>query len=209
MFVQFTQTHSNVYCCQNVGGYFISPCFFHIPSCCGTQKEFFQHYTCLWELTVFPSIILFFLVSKMYSSSPFVSHKYSIEAETMFQLLYCTSKSNNYLLFPSLVASPPSDVTAVQDGPTSIRVSWTPPSPLRDTTGYRISYTGGGSVDVDGGNTNSHTLTGLINGQTYTISIVGTSSSSGVLPSAPVSAGTVGLGKIYYTSICHCFCKLL
>ena len=48
-------------------------------------------------------------------------------------------------------------------------------------------------MDVDGGNT----LTGLINGQTYTISIVGTSSSSGVLPSAPVSAGTVGLGKIY------------
>ena len=46
-------------------------------------------------------------------------------------------------------------------------------------------------MDVDGGNTNSHTLTGLINGQTYTISIVGTSF---VLPSAPVSAGTVDLG---------------
>ena len=89
---------------------------------------------------------------------------------------------------------PPSDVRAVQDGLTSIRVSWTPPSPLGDTTGYRISYTGGGSVDVDGGNINSHTLTGLINGQTYIISIVGTSSST-VLPSAPVSAGAVGLGR--------------
>ena len=99
------------------------------------------------------------------------------------------------LHFPSPAASPPSDVTAVQDGPTSIRVSWTPPSPLGDTTGYRISYTGGGSVDVDGGNTNSHTLTSLINGETYTISIVGTSSSHGVLPSAPVSAATVGLGR--------------
>ena len=93
-------------------------------------------------------------------------------------------------------ASPPRAVTAVQDGPTSIRVSWTPPSPLGDTTGYRISYTGGGSVDVDGGNTNSHTLTGLIIGQTYTISIVGTSSSSAVFPSAPVLPGTVGLGKV-------------
>ena len=82
-------------------------------------------------------------------------------------------------------------MTAVQDGPTSIRVSWTPPSPLGDTTGYRISYTGGGSADVDGGNTNSHTLTGLVNGLTYTVSIVGTSF---VLPSAPVSAGTVDLG---------------
>ena len=94
------------------------------------------------------------------------------------------------------VASPPSDVTAVQDGPTSIRVSWTPPSPLGGTSGYRISYTGGGSVDVDGGNTNSHTLTGLVNGETYTISVAGTSSSSTVLPSPPVSAGTVDLGKM-------------
>ena len=47
-------------------------------------------------------------------------------------------------------------------------------------------------MDVDGGNTNSHTLTGLINGETYTISIVGTSS----LPREPVSAGTVGLGNL-------------
>ena len=69
-------------------------------------------------------------------------------------------------------------MTAVQDGPTSIRVTWTPPSRLGDTTGYRISFTGGGSsdsVDVSGGNTNSHTLTGLQNGQTYTVSVIGTS----------------------------------
>ena len=52
-------------------------------------------------------------------------------------------------------------------------------------------------MDVDGGNTNSHTLTGLINGQTYTISIVSKSSSPGVLPSVPVSAGTVDLGRSY------------
>ena len=100
------------------------------------------------------------------------------------------------IYFPP-VASPPSGATAVQDGPTSIRVTWTPPSPLGDTTGYRISYTGGGggssgSVDVDGGSTNSHTLMGLTNGETYTISIVGTSSIS---PSAPVEAGTVALSK--------------
>ena len=92
-------------------------------------------------------------------------------------------------------ASPPSDVTAVQTGPTSIIVTWTPPSPLGDTTGYRIPYTGRGgssdSVDVDGGNTNSHTLMGLTNGDTYTISIVGTSSLG--FPSTTVEAGTVGL----------------
>ena len=34
-------------------------------------------------------------------------------------------------------------------------------------------------MDVDGGNTNSHTLTGLTNGHTYTISIVGKSSVPG------------------------------
>ena len=91
-------------------------------------------------------------------------------------------------------ASPPSGVTAVQDGPTSIRVSWSPPSPLGGTTGYRISYTGGGSsgsVDVDVGSTISH-LTKLNNGDVYTIIVV-----AGVLAglsSAP--AVVVGLGKL-------------
>ena len=88
---------------------------------------------------------------------------------------------------------PPTDVTAVQDGPTSITVAWTPPDPLDGITGYWISYTGGGSSGgetVSGGDTNSYTLTGLTNGETYTISIVATSSG---LSSAPVLA-TVGLG---------------
>ena len=93
-------------------------------------------------------------------------------------------------------ASPPTDVTAVQDGPTSIIVTWTPPNPADGITGYRISFTGGGSsdsVDVSGGNSMSHTLTtGLTNGGTYTISVTAISSTS--LPSAPVEA-TVGLGR--------------
>ena len=107
---------------------------------------------------------------------------------------------------PYIAASPPSGVTAVQDGPTSIRVSWTPPSPLGDTSGYRIYYTRAGgssdSVDVDGGNTNTHTLTGLTNGETYTISVSGTSSTSGVLPSPPVSAGEVALGMLPSNAVC-------
>ena len=66
---------------------------------------------------------------------------------------------------------------AVQEGATGIRVSWTPRTPLGDTTGYRIYYSSGssGSVDVSGGSTDNHTLTGLQNGASYTISIVGTS----------------------------------
>ena len=66
---------------------------------------------------------------------------------------------------------------AVQEGPTGIRVSWTPPTPLGDTTGYRIYYSGGsgGTVDVNGGSTDNRLLTGLKNGASYTISIVGIS----------------------------------
>ena len=75
------------------------------------------------------------------------------------------------------MASAPTDLMAVQEGPTGIRVSWTPPTPLGDTTGYRIYYSGGsnGSVNVSGGSTEHHLLTGLQNGASYTISIVGTS----------------------------------
>ena len=50
-------------------------------------------------------------------------------------------------------------------------------------------------MDVDGGNTNSRTLMDLTNGETYTISVAGTSSSPSVLPSPPVTAGDVALGK--------------
>ena len=90
-------------------------------------------------------------------------------------------------------------MTAVQRGPTSIEVNWNPPvSPLNGITGYGISYSGGsagssGSENVTGANTNSHTLTGLTNGRTYTISIVATSST--YLVSAGVATTAVRLGK--------------
>ena len=76
----------------------------------------------------------------------------------------------------SVDPSPPTDVTAVRSGPTSIRVTWTSPDPLDGVTGYRIDYTQGGtssSITVDV--TNSRTLSDLTNGKTYTISIVATS----------------------------------
>ena len=63
---------------------------------------------------------------------------------------------------------------AVQKGPTSIRVSWSPPTPLGDTTGYRISYSGGssGNVDFCDGSIDNYLLTCLQEQATYTISIV-------------------------------------
>ena len=95
----------------------------------------------------------------------------------------------------------PTDVTAVQDGPTSIRVTWTPPSPLGGVTGYRIFYTGGssnGDVGVDGGSTTSFTLTGLSNGETYTISIRSLASVS----SLPTETSAVGLSKFCANVMC-------
>ena len=76
------------------------------------------------------------------------------------------------------VASAPTNLTAVQEDLTSIRVSWSPPTPLGDTTGYRIYYSdsdSSDSVDVSGGSTDNYTLTGLVMGATYTISIEATS----------------------------------
>ena len=91
------------------------------------------------------------------------------------------------------MGSAPTDLTAVQEGLTGIQVSWTPPTPLGNTTGYRIYYSGGssgssgsgsgsgsgggssGSVDVSGGFTDNHLLTGLQNGASYTVFIRGTS----------------------------------
>ena len=94
---------------------------------------------------------------------------------------------------------PPTDWTAVQNGPTSIRVTWTPPSPLGDTTGYTIYYTGGdgssGNVIVDDGNTNSLTLAILISGETYTISVATNTASVGLL--GVVEALPVNLGKLH------------
>ena len=88
-------------------------------------------------------------------------------------------------------------MTAVQVGPTSIRVTWTPPRSLRDwITGYTISYSysgGGSSSDpIVGGDANSRTLTGLTNGKTYTISIVARSMDR---DSESVTTMAVPLGK--------------
>ena len=83
---------------------------------------------------------------------------------------------NNVILISA--ASAPTILMAVQEGPTSILVSWTPPTPPGDTTGYSIFYSSNGSsdsVNVSGHSTDNQQLSGLQNGASYTISIVGTS----------------------------------
>ena len=96
-----------------------------------------------------------------------------------------------------LATSAPTDLRAVQNTVTSIQVSWTP-SP--DAFGYRINYSNGGSsdgVDVSGGSTDNYPLTGLQNGESYTISIVATSE---LFPSESVEV-TIGLGMYTYIII--------
>ena len=107
----------------------------------------------------------------------------------LYVLVYITL---HYCAGDSLPA--PSNVTAVQDSATSILVSW---SSSIFATGYTIFYnsSGGdrGSVDVGGGSAHENTLTGLQNGDTYTISIIATSDSD--LFSESVTAMDIGLGK--------------
>ena len=105
------------------------------------------------------------------------SQSFTVEGEmfTDYQINTCTSC---FLPSPAVALPPPSGVTAIQTGPTSITVTWTPPTPLDGITGYIIYYTSGsdsGSVDVSGGSTDMKTLTGLQNGDTYNISILATS----------------------------------
>ena len=89
-------------------------------------------------------------------------------------------------------------MTAVQDGPTSIRVTWTPPSPLGDSTGYIISFTSDssstGSENIDCGQTNTYTITGLNNGETYTVSVAKTAENR--LPSLAIKAMPVALCRL-------------
>ena len=64
-------------------------------------------------------------------------------------------------------------------------MSWSPPTPLRDTTGYRIYYSGGssGSEDVSGSSSNG-VLGDLVEGGSYSVSLVAISQH---LPSAPLT----------------------
>ena len=87
-----------------------------------------------------------------------------------------------YYLYGSviIVAFPPTNLTyEVQSNFTTILLMWVPPSPLGDTTGYKISYNAVGdssnSVDISDGDSCNHTLSSLEKGKEYNISIIGMS----------------------------------
>ena len=119
-----------------------------------------------------------------------------------------------FIILPP-AAPAPTNLMAVQEGLTGIRVSWSPPTPLEDTTGYRIYYSGGGSSgskDVSDGSTDNDLLSGLQNGGIYTISIVTlATASSQLLPSERETVMDIGLGTcpcILMCTSCNPSCSI-
>ena len=91
-------------------------------------------------------------------------------------LLYVPFQDLFYLIFP-LVASAPTRMMAVQEGLTSIRVTW---NISGDASGYRIDYNSSTddthkSVRISDGCNNTVLLSNLVVKANYTISIVATS----------------------------------
>ena len=104
--------------------------------------------------------------------------KISMSALQLQSVCKHTNYRIKYLFHLHVYTSAPTNLMAVQEGLTSIRVSWSPPIPLGNTTGYRIYYNdsdSSDSVDISGNSTDDYLLTGLEMGATYTISIEATS----------------------------------
>ena len=91
--------------------------------------------------------------------------------------------------------SPPSAVSVSQNGLDSVLVSWTPPSGEPDVTGYIIYYRQDGGQRLSenaGAAATTATITGLITGAIYSISMMATSS---MLLSTETAAQTVIIGN--------------
>eukprot|EP00731_Ephydatia_muelleri_P019044 Em0011g1084a len=82
---------------------------------------------------------------------------------------------------------PPTGVTAVQSGPTSVSVSWTAPTSGGPVTRYDIYYVANGGPSTSGGSTNStsYNLTNLLLGVQSNISVIAVGTS---LPSQSANA---------------------
>ena len=94
-------------------------------------------------------------------------------------------------------ANPPLNLVAVQLTITAVQVSWSAPASGATVTGYVIYYetTGGSEQSVAvGAAATEYTLTGLMNGQTYSISIVALSAQLPSIRTGPVS---VTLGEFH------------
>ena len=92
------------------------------------------------------------------------------------------------------VALTPDNLSLRQNGETTIIISWTTPTPLGDTTEYRVYYNNDGvtnNITVNASTSTMLSLTSLVPGRQYNISIIGLSEH---LPSEPVNS-SIYLGK--------------
>ena len=91
----------------------------------------------------------------------------------------------------------PSGVTVSQNGVDSVQVSWTPPSGEPTVIGYIIYYqqqdVGHNGLVIPGATTTTATITGLMTGATYSITMVATSST---LPSNETAAVNITIGTM-------------
>lgn len=80
-----------------------------------------------------------------------------------------------------------------QNNSTTIHVFWSPPDSLLETVGYQIYYTGptSGSLAVDDSTVRNVLITGLVNGESYIISVA---AKSVHLESEPVVVGPSPFG---------------
>ena len=102
---------------------------------------------------------------------------------------------------------PPTGVTAVQSGLTSVSVSWTAPTSGGPVTRYDIYYGANGGPSTSGGSTNStsYVLTNLQVGVQYNISViaVGTYFGSQNASSVVVVPGTPEVVPHPHTMMIH------
>jgi hypothetical protein len=123
--------------------------------------------------------------------------------------LYTCAVSNNVSVASQSLtvqaASAPTNLTALQKGLTSVQVSWTPPSPLGDTLGYRINHVSNSSasMEIADGSTDTILLTQLQNRASYSISIIATSKhlSSGEIGTTITLVPLPGKPRVSVTSI--------
>ena len=129
---------------------------------------------------------------------PTANH-HQLQYNSVWQVLYIHYEIlsfSSYLFLPPPAPSPPSSLSVSQNGLESALVSWTAPSGGATVTGYIIYY----QLEEEGGQRLSESaeaaattasITGLIAGVTYSITMVATSST---LPSTETAALTVTIG---------------
>ena len=83
----------------------------------------------------------------------------------------------NHLKLLVAVPSPPTNLILEQTDETSINVSWSPPDEPENIAGYRVYWTSSDSSECNTTPSTFKTLTGLVKGEYYSVSVASVSNS--------------------------------